>query len=780
MEQIKCSSKDHPEVNAIIYCIECKIYMCDNCEKYHSILFDNHHKYNIDKKINEIFTGFCNEKKHCIEFNYFCKTHNELVCPACITKIKGDGFGQHSDCDICLTKYIKDKKRTKLKDNIIVLEDLSKSLGNSIIELKEIFDKINMKKEELIINVQKRFTKLRYTINEREEQLISEIEDKFNILCFKESIIKNIEELPDKVKISLDKGKLINKEWKDSELNMIINNCIDIEKNIQYINELNQNIIKLNSINNNLKIEFILEEEDMNKCLERVKQIGKLYTPIFKFKKCPPDIDENRKFTVSGEKENIFTKNGTNGHWTAGLCEYELEKSKEYRWKIKILKSQKKNIMVGVTPIDYNVNTSDWSTCGWYMNCNNSYLYSGPPYNYNGKQVNLERVKDEVIIVMNMNNRTLKFIINNEDKGESYTNIPIEKPIFPIVIMDKENDSIEIKECYPYSDNINLDKNSEEFTETFRRLEIVTMLKDKIIEFLNIMISKIKNIYDLGTVLELIDIKKISKVDEFFAQLKKKYETNIKKQLKSLNYKELNKPAKILAKFFDFIYIHEKNCDFVEKNIEKLDKKINFLIINELVRICKGDDYQKIKGFIYPKFFNELEMVDTDDIINLIHSMDQYDKKMFLEELMKKCQFTKEEYFSKNKNKKIDLLCQLNEKGLLRKIDDESKSFRNIENIMQQIWKDLEGEIIIKKLEEFLENEENIVIKRLGLIKIISRDFNPKKLYKFLKIMIEQVKSSINRLSYIKNSLLTSEKNNIIIGDYNRLIEQIKIVKDFS
>ena len=40
------------------------------------------------------------------------------------------------------------------------------------------------------------------------------------------------------------------------------------------------------------------------------------------------------------------------------------------------------------------------------------------------KNTNLNPIKDEVIIAMDMNKRTLKFIIDSEDKGESYINIP--------------------------------------------------------------------------------------------------------------------------------------------------------------------------------------------------------------------------------------------------------------------------------------------------------------------------------------------------------------------
>ena len=46
-----------------------------------------------------------------------------------------------------------------------------------------------------------------------------------------------------------------------------------------------------------------------------------------------------------------------------------------------------------------------------------------------------------------MKKRTLKFIINNEDKGDSYTDIPIDKPLFPAVLLDEKNDCVEISEC---------------------------------------------------------------------------------------------------------------------------------------------------------------------------------------------------------------------------------------------------------------------------------------------------------------------------------------------
>ena len=142
-----------------------------------------------------------------------------------------------------------------------------------------------------------------------------------------------------------------------------------------------------------------------------------------------------------------MTKTGTNGYWMGTIYENELDKSiEEHKWKIKILKSQNKFIMVGVAPIDFDINSSSWNTCGWYYYCINSCLYSGPPFNYSSKQTNLSNINDEVIVVMNMKKRTLKFIINNEEKGDSYTNIPIDKPLFPAVLLHDQNDSVEISE----------------------------------------------------------------------------------------------------------------------------------------------------------------------------------------------------------------------------------------------------------------------------------------------------------------------------------------------
>ena len=188
----KCSNEEHQEINAIVFCIECKIYMCNKCHKNHSDLYKNKHENKIIKDINieDMFTGICEEGNHTQELIYFCKDHNKLCCAECITKIKTKNHGQHKDCNVCLIEDIEEDKKSKLKENIKILDDLSINFKQSIDDLKKLFEKINEDKEKLKINIQNIFTKLRNELNNREDKLLSDVDNKFDELFLKEDIIK--------------------------------------------------------------------------------------------------------------------------------------------------------------------------------------------------------------------------------------------------------------------------------------------------------------------------------------------------------------------------------------------------------------------------------------------------------------------------------------------------------------------------------------------------------------------------------------------------------------
>ena len=206
----------------------------------------------------------------------------------------------------------------------------------------------------------------------------------------------------------------------------------------------NNNINKFRTTNKT-NIKLAPNEDSLQDFLKSIKSFGQIYEYKYSFRECPENMKENRKYIVTGENKNILTKIG-NKESMGTICQNELDKSiEEHKWKIKILKTKSRDINVGVAPIDFNINsTQHYSSCGWYLYCLNSTLYSGPPFKYSNKKSNLSDVKDEIVLVMNMKKRTLKFIINNEDKGDSYTDIPIDKPLFPAVLLYDKDDSVEI------------------------------------------------------------------------------------------------------------------------------------------------------------------------------------------------------------------------------------------------------------------------------------------------------------------------------------------------
>ena len=121
------------------------------------------------------------------------------------------------------------------------------------------------------MNVQKVFTKLRNCLNDKEDELLLIVDNKFEEEFFSERIIKECEKLPNKVNKSLEKGKIIKEKWNENNLNVLINDCLNIEENINEINKTKDNIKKSNSNNNDFQL--LLKEEKINLILEKIKNI---------------------------------------------------------------------------------------------------------------------------------------------------------------------------------------------------------------------------------------------------------------------------------------------------------------------------------------------------------------------------------------------------------------------------------------------------------------------------------------------------------------------------
>lgn len=111
----------------------------------------------------------------------------------------------------------------------------------------------------------------------------------------------------------------------------------------------------------------------------------------------------------------------------------------------------------------------------------------------------------------------------------------------------------------------------------------------------------------------------------------------------------------------------------------------------------KDIDFKDMKQFIFSEFTNR-KMDDENDIKSIMELIEclkgkQIEMKEFLNQLMIKKLFTKEEFFksSKTQNLKISLLLKLYEKEILAVVEGEYNE--KINELLNDIYKNLEGEI---------------------------------------------------------------------------------------
>ena len=376
----KCSNKEHVNIDAIFFCSECKLYLCNKCENFHSNLFKNHNCTKLDKIIDEIISEYCEEKEHNNSpLEFFCKNHNQLCCGFCICKLKGNGKGQHKDCDVCFIEEIKEEKKNSLKNNIQNLENLSKNIEDTINKIKIILENVNKKKEDLKLEILNIFTKIRNSLNERENELLLDIDKKFELIYLNEKFIKDSEKLPNKIKILLNNCRNIENEWNNDnkKINSMIINCVNIEQTVKQINILHEKINK-HEDSKEIDLKFIYEDE-LNNIKESIQKFGSISSN---------EIDnEEVKTLIKLDNSSIIKDNnlfiyGLND-WKKNIKTQLLYKSSRDGNKFStfhklcdnkgktliLIKSSEGFIIGGYTPLDWNINS------GW-KNDNDTFLFS--------------------------------------------------------------------------------------------------------------------------------------------------------------------------------------------------------------------------------------------------------------------------------------------------------------------------------------------------------------------------------------------------------------------
>ena len=467
-------------------------------------------------------------------------------------------------------------------------------------------------------------------------------------------------------------------------------------------------------------------------------------------------------------------------------------------------------------------------------------------------EINSYYERDEFALILNKNIK--EFFEKDKDRITNAEILGTVEKFNPYFSIRDEADKERYKnkrETYIF-DYINFSKITTLFIKAFHDLNFEKMFEENISDYINKITTKIKDIQTFGNVFKLIEVERIKeeKQRDYFRILKEKYKNIIEKEIILIKGEdEMNKAIKIIAEFVSKLALYEKNNIFINDKIKKLNDKIKSLIYIELITKYKGEEYQELKNYIYDIYLNNIERKKgRDDVIKLVKKLSVDEKKFFMyEKLLKKCEFTKEEFFSNHENYKIKTLCalkkeleeELNEdekKGNNTKKEDiakkedntrkekyldlnslsenENESAKIIRNTLDNIRQDLDkGKIIKKDLEKFLnvkritiqQNNEHNKIKeseeintnsekkeekeidknkeeveeKLGLISLVLSQYSPTVKYAEYKKKIVDINEKVDKLIFIKDSLMIFHKNKFI-NDIQKIKDIIKEIEESS
>ena len=381
-------------------------------------------------------------------------------------------------------------------------------------------------------------------------------------------------------------------------------------------------------------------------------------------------------------------------------------------------------------------------------------------------EINSYFERDEFASDLNENIKL--FFENSKDKlsnAEILGTIEKYNPYFSI----RDKADIEIfknkRQTYIF-DYINFKKITPIFIKNYKHWNFELMFEEIISDYINKLTEKIEDIQTFGNIINLIEINRIKeeKQRDYFKKLKEKYKNVIENDIKNIKSKDqLNKAVSITAEFVSRLFLYEKNTSFMDDKIKKLEYRIKSLIYIELLTKYKGEDYKKLKEYIYDTYLKNLNTKEgRDDIIKLVKKLTGEEKKFFIQEmLLKECVFSKEEFYSNQENYKIKTLYEL-------KKDLEAEQFNK-----EKEKKDESGE----KGEDNTKKEEEKLLDLIDLNALSERgNDNAKK----LRNTLDSIRKELENMSLIKKDLekflkIKRNKNQIKDKEYlNKISEKEK------
>ena len=420
------------EQPATLLCSECCRCYCDGCNKLmHAMTKKKGHK---TEAIPEgVIVGAMCPLHNDNPLEMFCVDEVELCCGTCTSRTKdlhkGHNVVKISEIPQDNEVFSAAEVRKRFADALKSDDELSKNIEGAI-------DSIRSEWNDAREKVRQTFTEAHKRLEEEEAKVMEELESACNES--EEALQKNLEALREVHEYSIVTDSFYSKvQGGGCSRLMELNLVSTMEKQRKMMEEVQK--MKVTA----LKIGWNSKERKLSFTKTAFSGISKLQGCVWK--KCPDNIDKCMKYSVDEENPRIATKidEESNEYWETTLNgSVSLPINTVTSWSIKILKSKENDgngIFIGIAPSDIDLKENiELIKCGWYFDCHESLLYSGPPHKYRCKPYGPRKGKgygeyvhtgDSVGVVMDTAKGELSFVVNGVNLGVAFEGIPLDKPL---------------------------------------------------------------------------------------------------------------------------------------------------------------------------------------------------------------------------------------------------------------------------------------------------------------------------------------------------------------
>ena len=384
---------------------------------------------------------------------------------------------------------------------------------------------------------------------------------------------------------------------------------------------------------------------------------------------------------------------------------------------------------------------------------------------YSTENINFSNKRDlDILDLFNLNDIDNDFV--QYFKGMGFESIFKDKlPEYIKKIMDKIKT---IKNFIPTIELINIDNldNKNLFLDILNK------------KYESIIVNNIQNLkgQDLK---EAIDaIVQITLKNYIYKEAQERFEF-IENQIKNLDKSII---ADIFIEIINVLYNkndkEDENRDKEDNSEEEKNNKEEKSNEDENSNEEENDKFCELRKYIIDEFSKNMNnSSDINNIIKLINTFkgnnkindkennqndnptEKEDKNTkiineILNKLIKDHSFNRDDFFSNNQNINIELLSALYKNNIIIKDENNNQIYYDeIQKLLKEIKKDIDGDIKKSKLEEFLKIDESLIIQRLSLMNLYE-NFETEKNYNELKNQNNEINRDIDTLKFIKDNLI--------------------------